>query len=282
MVDVGRDLGLTAVTFILGVVAIGTPKRAHRSIVRAASGVATTFGGGSARRLVVEQSFCRGYGVFRRGWPAEVSVTGLEHVRAARAEGRGVVMWVMGFLDHTALNLALDEAGYPITFLYSQNHGIYSTRAPSRRLAAPILIRGALRSLERVVFIPDSGNKGYIRQLSSILENDHGTIGIKGDVADHRGGIETDFLGRPTAFPTGAPSLAFMTGSELITGAVLRRGTLDHEVVIDEPISVARDDGHKEYLQAVTQEFARRLEQRVRTHPGSRPTTKFDRVMVAS
>ena len=279
VVDVGRDLGLAALTFVFGILAVVTPRRSHRPIVRAAAGLGTILGGGSRRRLIVEQSFCRGYGVFRRGWPAEVRVTGLEHVRAAHAEGRGVVMWVMGFLDQTALTLALDEAGYPVTFLSAQNHGIYSSRAPSRHLAAPILIRGAIRAHDRVVIIPDNGNKSYVKQLCSVLEQQNGTVGMKGDVTDHRGSLEAPYRGHRARFPTGAPSLAFMTGSSLVTGAVLRHGTLEHEVVIDEPISVPRDSGRRQYLHGVVEEFAQRLERRVTAHPDSRPATKFDKVL---
>lgn len=280
-IDIVRDLGLAVLTVCFGVLALVTPTRSHRIIVGAVASVSSLFGDADRRRLIVEQSFCRGYGVFRRGWPAEVTVSGLEHFRAAHDEGHGVVMWMMGFLDQTALNLALADAGHPVTFLSAEHHGVYSTRAPSRYLAAPILTRGAHRSMEQAIIIPEDGNKSYIRTLCRILEQDHGTVGMKGDVTDQAGALEASYRGQSVGFPTGAASLAHMTGAPLLTGAVIRHDTLVHEVVIDEPIAVVRSLGHDEYLEAVVGEFAHRLEQRLAAHPDSRPASRFDKPSAA-
>ena len=278
IVDMGRDLGLAALTLAFGVVSLVLPRRAYRLVVRVSARLATPFADDPRRRLLVEQTFCRGYGVFRRGWPADVEVTGLEHFHTAHAEGRGVVLWVMGFLDQTALTQVLADVGHPVTFLSSQNHGVYSNRAPSRYVAAPILIRAAIRSLDDIVVIPDDGNKSYVRKLCRILQKQQGTVGMKGDVTDQRGAVEATFRGQTVGFPSGAPSLAHMTGAPLLTGAVIRHDTLDHEVIIDEPITVPRNQPSEQFVRAVIDEFAHRLEKRAAANPTSRPATKFDKV----
>jgi lauroyl/myristoyl acyltransferase len=90
--------------------------------------------------------------------------------------------------------------------------------------------------------------------------------------------VTAAYLGHEVSFPSGPASLAHLTGAPLMTGAVVRRGTLDHEVVIDEPIRASRDLPQPEFVEAAIHEFARRLEERVRAHPDSRPRTKFDKV----
>jgi predicted LPLAT superfamily acyltransferase len=165
-----------------------------------------------------------------------------------------------------------------VSFLSAETHGIYSSRAASRYLAAPILTRGVHRSLEELIVIPSDGNKSYIRTLCRILQKDHGTVGMKGDVTDQHGALKTSYRGQVVGFPTGAASLAHMTGAPLVTGAVLRHGTLDHEVVIDEPIAVSRSLGTEQYTRAVVEEYAHRLEQRVAAHLDSRPASRFDKV----
>lgn len=223
------------------------------------------------RTLRIEHALCRGYGIFRRGWPARVTVSGAEHLREAHAEGRGVVMWVMSFMESTPFNLAVQAEGYPVTHLTTGTHGLSSTGAISRRLVAPIVLRGERRSQGRRVIISSEGNLDYMRELLSVVKDEQGTVSIRGDTLRGRRRVEVPFLGAVAAFPTGAPSLAHRTGAPLLTTATIRRGPLDHEVIIDKPVSAARDLDRGAFQHAAVQEYAARLEQRIRDYPGSRP-----------
>jgi len=223
------------------------------------------------RALRIEHALCRGYGIFRQGWPARLTVSGAEHLREAHAEGRGVVMWVMSFIESTPFNLAARAEGYPVTHLTTGTHGLASTGIVSRRLVAPLVLRGERRSQGHRVILSTNGDLNYMRELLSVVKNERGTVSIRGDTQRGRHKVEAPFLGAVAAFPTGAPSLAYRTGAPLLTTATIRRGPLDHEVIIDRPVSVARDLDRAAFQHAAIQEFAARLEQRTLEYPGSRP-----------
>ena len=227
------------------------------------------------RSLRIEETFCQGFGIFRRSWPANITVSGLDHVRAAHAEGRGLVIWQMSFLDLTPLFIVMADAGYPVSHLSSAFHRLASHGEPSRRLVAPALVRGETRALGRRLMIPTDGSLGYLKELKSIVQDDHGTVSIRGDFTSGRKEIEAPHLDHVMSFPTGAPSLAHLTGAPLLTAAVIRRAPLEHEVLIDEPIAVARDMTRREFQHAAVMEYARRLDARARVHRQSRPIVPF-------
>lgn len=227
------------------------------------------------RSTRIEQTLCRGFGIFRQGWPANVGVTGIEHLRRAHDEGRGVVVWVMSFLDSTPFNLVAASEGFPVTHLSDSRHGISHEGVISRRVVAPIVMRAEVRSLKRRVIISPTGGLGYLRELQRILEEEKGTVSIRGDYTVGRRMIEVPMLGGTMAFPTGAPSLAHRTTAPLLTAATVRLGLLDHLVIIDQPIQVRRDLDRRSFQQEAVRAFAERLGERVRTHPGSRPWLPF-------
>ncbi|MCJ7756451.1 MAG: hypothetical protein MUP13_17965 [Thermoanaerobaculales bacterium] len=222
------------------------------------------------RTVRIEHAMCRGYGAFRRGWPAQITTTGADHLRTARAEGRGVVIWVMTFLDLTPINLAAAEQGCPITHLSSRTHGLSDSGPISRRVVAPVILRSEKRSQRQRVIIPPGGGYAYLRKLQSVIEEDHGTVSIRGDSKHGRLMIEAPYLGGTASYPTGAPSLAHRTGAPLQTAATIRKGPLDHEVIIDEPIAVRRDVDRRTFRYEAVQEFGARRERRALAHPGSR------------
>ena len=109
------------------------------------------------RSVRIESCLCRGYGVFRRGWPAAIEVTGAEHLRAAHGQGRGVVVWLMSFLDPTPFNLVAASEGFPVSHLSSVTHGISDGGSISQRIVSPIVLRSEIRSLgRRVTFSSDA------------------------------------------------------------------------------------------------------------------------------
>jgi lauroyl/myristoyl acyltransferase len=295
------DFGKLAVTLGLGGVAAILPRRAHRTLADGLLAVGSRVRRGDLERAAallgerlpeithdermaiaaemravrIEHALCRGYGIFRRDWPARLDVTGLEHLHAAHAQGRGAVVWMMSFLDATPFNVVAAAAGYPVTHLSAVNHGLSGRGRISLRVVAPIVLRGERRSQARRVVIPPDGGMGYLRDLLTVVERDHGMVSIRGDYSFGRRLIEAPHLGRTVRFPTGAPSLAHRTGAPLLSTATIRRGPLHHEVVIDPPIAVSRDLSRNDFQAAAVAEFASRLASRARAHPGSQPWLPF-------
>jgi len=289
------DLGKLATTLGLGALTLLTPRGARASLAARLGTVgerlrstqldemARHLGGqfpdmtlagrrgiaADMRAVRIEQAMCRGYGIFRSGWPAEIVATGADHVRDAHEEGRGVVLWMMTFLDFAPLNLVASEAGYPVTHLSMTNHGVQGDGPISLRIVAPIVLRGEIRSQRRRVIISPGGGLGYLRELVATIEEEHGTVSIRGDLAYGRRLINAPFMGSVASFPTGAPSLAHRSGAPLLTAAIVRRGPLVHEVIFEEPIRVSRDLGRHRFQSEAVKEFAGRLENMTRRHPGS-------------
>lgn len=227
------------------------------------------------QRTRIENVVCRGAGIFGRNWPAEIEVRGIEHLEHAHARGRGVVMWLMSFLDATPFNLVAAGAGHPVTHLSAVDHLVSGDGRVSQAFVAPLLLRGEVRSQAGRIVIPSGGGLGYVRDLRSVLEEDRGTISIRGDFTLGRRMVDAPHLGGVASFPTGAPSLAHQTGAVLLTTATVRRGPFEHAVIIDEPISVRRDLDRRAFQRAAVQEFAARLDSRARTSLTSRPWQPF-------
>jgi hypothetical protein len=199
----------------------------------------------------------------------------MDHIHEAHAHDRGLVLWQMTFLDLTPAFIVLAEAGYPVSHLSTIHHRLEYHHALSRRLIAPALVRGEVRTLKERVMIPPEGGLGYLKRLRSIVQDDHGTVSIRGDFTSGQRQIDAVHLGKLISIPTGAPSLAHLTGAPLLTAAVVRRGLLEHEVLFDEPISAPRGTSRREFQSAAIEEFAARLEARAREFRDSRPIIPF-------
>lgn len=293
-----NDISTAALTAGLGAVAAITPARAHRTILASVNRAESLVRDRRAirrdeirssdelsrallehrsrmRELRTETAFCKGYGIYRKGWPADVQVTGLEHVRAAHQEGKGLVIWQMTFLDLTPLFLVMAGAGHPVSHLSTPFHGLASKNELCRRWLGPVLVRSETRDLEERVMMTHAGAGGHLKRLRSIVADEHGTVSIRGDFTHGQRMIEVTHLDRVVEIPTGAPSLAHLTGAPLLTAAVLRRGPLEHEVVIDPAIAVSRDTTRREFATAAVEVFAHRLDERARAHPHSRTVLPF-------
>jgi lauroyl/myristoyl acyltransferase len=293
-----RDLGMLAMTTGLGATAAVTPRGIHKRILSEATRLdillrrerrirrddlreseemrrAVVEHRRKFRELRLEEAFCQGYGIYRPGWPADVTVTGLDHVHAAHAQGRGVVMWQMTFLDLTPLFVTMADAGYPVSHLSTAFHRLESRQELSLRLISPALIRGETRNLRERVMIPRNKTPGYLKRMRSIVKDEHGTVSIRGDFTSGQREIDGAHLDHMVSFPTGAPSLAHICDAPLLTAAVVRRAPLEHEVIIDEPIGVSRDGTRREFVYDAVQEFARRLDERARECRDSRSIVPF-------
>lgn len=207
--------------------------------------------------------------MFVDGWRPDIEVLGEEWLAAAERLQSGVVLWRMSFADPTPLNLALAERGTPAVHLSVRTHGITPGSWMSAQVFGPLVIRAECRHLgERVVFADDQA-AGALRRLQRRLA-EGAVVTIVGDGPTGQRNVEVPVLGELRPFATGAPWLAHVSAAPLLTAAVLWRAPGRYRVIIDPPIEASRHGSRGAFQRAAVEEFARRLEGRIREHPESR------------
>ncbi len=208
-------------------------------------------------RMRLESALGRFRGLHRAGWDPLVKLEGVDEIRSARADGRGVILWRMRFCDATVVNAALWRAGIWITHLSVPWHGANRSRL-GICCVSPLHARGENWYLGERVLIPLDGSPAYMRILRDRL-NAGGTISIFAEARGRRVAT-TRVLGMDIAVATGAPSLARSTGAVLLTTHAVREGPQRYRAIIDRPIEVDPELPRAEFAQQAVHEFGRRLE----------------------
>jgi len=199
--------------------------------------------------------------------PVETTVVGLQHLDAARARGRGAILWGMSFCETLVVKIGLHRAGVPLLHLSSANHG--GAWPPSRlglAILAPFYTAAETPYLTERIEIPADQTLGYMRILMDRLKANQ-CVSIAGDGIATRQNVTATVLGREAQFAPGAPGLAWKLGSALLPLHVVREGPLRYRIVIDEPVTVDATAEKSIFIHAAVAAFARRLEQRVLERP---------------
>jgi KDO2-lipid IV(A) lauroyltransferase len=178
---------------------------------------------------------------------------GYEHVREARARGRGVLLITAHLGAWELLPLASAIQGDPI-------HVVVRTmdNATLDRAITAVRTRGGNAVIRK---------QDLMRTGLRVLKGG-GTIGILIDQnIAAREGVFVEFFGR-TACATYAPALlALRTGSAVIPVTIVREAPGRHVVVVEEPLAVARSGNLRDDLQENTARFTRAIETFVRRSP---------------
>ncbi|MDO5670624.1 MAG: phosphatidylinositol mannoside acyltransferase [Corynebacterium sp.] len=133
----------------------------------------------------------------------DAHVTGLSHLDASRAAGKGVILT----LPHSG---NWDMAGLYLT----RTRGTFTTVA--ERLKPEVLFRAFVDFRESLGFevLPLTGGNPPYGRLSEVLAGG-GVVALMGE-RDMRGtGVAVDFFGEETTFPRGPAQLALDTGAAL-------------------------------------------------------------------
>ena len=178
---------------------------------------------------------------------------GYEHLQAAMAAGRGVVMalphvgsweWGGAFLAHR---------GYPMT-------SVAEPLEPPEMFRWFVAQREAL-GLRIVALGADSGST-VLRVLRG-----GGLVGLLCDRDLPGNGIEVEFFGERTTLPAGPATLALRTGAALVVAAVYSGPRRQHTALVSAPLDTARRGGLREDARRVAQEVAGALEGLIRQAP---------------
>jgi lauroyl/myristoyl acyltransferase len=200
------------------------------------------------------------------GWRPEIRLTGLEHLEAARAEGKGAILWI-GFTVYCDLvaKMAFHRARLAVSHLSRASHGFSGSRFGTRVLNR---LQTAVedRYLGERVMLSPSGAKPALETLAGRLAGNRVVT-----FTVHRNAkrpIVVAFLEGEIFLAPGAPLLAQKTGAALLPVFAFRDGDGVYDVTIEAPLEVRRDLPKQEAMRRVGQDYAARLEPRVLEHPG--------------
>jgi KDO2-lipid IV(A) lauroyltransferase len=178
---------------------------------------------------------------------------GLEHLAAARARGKGVLL-MSGHFGAFELFGAAQVDGP------TQVH--YFARAQSNPLVDRLVVarRRALASS-----VLHHGRRG-VRQALDLLHAGHCVV-ILADQDAGRDGVFVDFFGVPTSTPAGPAEFALRTGAAIVFGVLVRSEAGTYEGEILPPLDTAATGDHAADVRALTQRHTAALERFVRAHP---------------
>ena len=183
-----------------------------------------------------------------------VDSEGLEHLQAAQARGRGVILFTAHLGAWELSSFALSAFGHPLSFMVRRldNDVIEGmidrvrTRFGNRTLDKNAVSRQALREL-----------------------NEGGTLGMLPDVNMlAREGVFVDFFGTPASTTSMLAKLALRTGAAVIPIFVPWDETRGRFILrLEAPLVVERTGDEAEDVQRLTASFMNRIEAVVRDYP---------------
>lgn len=262
---------------VTAVLARGFVRVRRRRVLKASARMTKMLGGNiyewfgegtefSRMRCEVRWARARGAGL-RAGTP-DFTVQGGDHLHAAHAEGKGVILWRIPFTTPTPLNASIQQAGIRMVHLTSEEHMLEDRSWLSRRVIGPLNTRDEARFTDRRVTRSKSGPGGYLKELSKEL-GEGSAVSIVGLSTIGRASVVVDVGRISLRVPTGAPSLAFSTGAALIPCAVVREGPFRWNVVFLAPIKPEAGQNRREFRVAACHQFASEVEALARAETSS-------------
>jgi phosphatidylinositol dimannoside acyltransferase len=182
------------------------------------------------------------------------AVTGIEMIRNARDEGKGMIFGLPHMGNWEAAAPVSAREGVPVVAV--------AENLPNRRITEWFTTMRAGFGIEIVLA---TGSVEVMRRLESALAQNK-AVALLSD-RDLRGrGVEVDFFGEPTTLPPGPATLAIKTGAPLLPVAPYFEGD-SHRVVIRPPIPVPEVGTRSEQVRIMTQALAREMEALIRSEP---------------
>ena len=178
---------------------------------------------------------------------------GIEHLEAARARGRGVLV-ISAHVGSWEVAAAIWSATVAPVSLFAEE------------LEPAELFEWYRRTRARLGISVLPLSRGGLRQVLQALENEEMVVtAIDRDVLGT--GIMVDFFGRPARIPDGPAAIALRKGTPLLPVAVYRRPDDTFQAVGYPPIFAEPTGDRACDVRRVTGELVRRLEEMIRDHP---------------
>jgi KDO2-lipid IV(A) lauroyltransferase len=220
--------------------AVIMPRATRRERIRIARGMMRSY-----NRMMFE--FFRLPHLTRQDLLHAISVEGREHLEAAVARGRGVVITCTHIGNWELAAVVLAHWGYTL-------HAVAGVQL-SRWLTTAV--RETKSELAIHTVAPEDGFRKLLRALE---HNDLVALMVDGDIFSH--GTRVDFFGRELQFPTGPGVLAQRTGALIICGFCERVAPGRFRIVMEPPLDPATFPDTASLIAAV----ARTSERHIREH----------------
>ena len=249
-VSFGGALGLVAYYFIprdkkraIDHLSQCFPERSHRWIAETARRVFIHLGRALLEVLSIRKDKLN----------AIVAIEGVENLKTALAQGRGVVFFT-GHIGNWELMAARVAQQYPVSVV-----------------AAPIdpeplndMILGLRSAMGVRTILRD--RPGAAKELIRVFRENR-ILGILIDQDTDVDGAFVDFFGRPAWTPTAAASMAIKFKAPVIFGHVHRNGTLRHRITIEGPLDLVRTGDDDRDIIENTALFTKKIEEAILRYP---------------
>ncbi|MBM3985382.1 MAG: lysophospholipid acyltransferase family protein [Planctomycetes bacterium] len=183
-----------------------------------------------------------------------VTVEGAEHLQAAQASDRGVIVVTGHFGAWEALAIVMHQLFRPVWVI-------------TRQLNNPLLERELVERRRKWVAgrLPKEGSG---LRLARVLRQG-GTAGLLLDQNAGRQGAILPFLGAPASHHTVAGSMERRAGAVVVPAYLLRlKGRLRFHMLVEPPVQVDPALPAEQAILEITRRLSQSLERQVRAHPG--------------
>jgi KDO2-lipid IV(A) lauroyltransferase len=176
-----------------------------------------------------------------------VEIRGLEYIKAARADGKGVIICSAHFGLYSGSFSLLGARGFPVTTVGDWRTTYDTAMSPLQRFLWRDIHEKRVGRHRRPNIEPAKERFGTaIRMMEILRSNELITMAVETPLPaeDKARAMQVDFLGHQMLVLTGAVSVAQLTGAQLLVLIVRRSKDWMHQVIeISPPIPLDGDTG---------------------------------------
>jgi KDO2-lipid IV(A) lauroyltransferase len=183
---------------------------------------------------------------------------GEENLVRALAKGKGILCITPHLGNWELGGYVLATKGYPINILTLREESRYLSRYEEnlRKKAG----------IHTITIDPKEKPNLAILEIARRLRGNE-IVAMVADRIYEGQGVEIDFFGQSTLFPTGAVQLALETGAIIIPVFVILKEKMKYWGFIGEPIPVSLEADKKEAVRQGVQKIAKRFEEMISRYP---------------